>query len=93
MKLIRLTDDRYILDAGPELIRHDHLASLNAYFEQWWAQHTEHPTTIVIGGSSITLEYEDRRDSDLEARVKRLEEHVHMIATSPIDEFRSGPPQ
>jgi hypothetical protein len=78
MKLIRLTDDRYVLDAGP--VNQERLEAINQYFDEWWQEHSEYPKTMVIGGQSIELEYEDRRDSDLEARVKRLEKLVTQVS-------------
>jgi hypothetical protein len=76
VKLIRLTDDRYVLDAGPG-IRADHLAMLRDYWKAWWQEHPgEIPAAFVIGGHEVPLEYEDRRDADIEARVAALEREV-----------------
>jgi hypothetical protein len=75
VKLIRLTDDRYILDAGTDIVP-EQMEQLNSYFSAWWATHAEHPMTVVIGGIETPLEYEDRRTSDLEGRVKRLEDRI-----------------
>lgn len=76
MKLIRLTDDRYILDAGPE-IRADQLEEIRHYWEDWWKETGTHPLAMVIGGSVIPLTYEDRREPDIESRLRRLEAHLH----------------
>lgn len=78
MKLIRLTDDRYVLDAG--LVDQERLEAINQYFDEWWQEHSEYPKTMVIGGLAFELEYEDRRDSDLEARVKKLEKLVTQVS-------------
>ncbi len=39
MKLIRLTDDRYILDAGPD-VRPAQLEEIRRYWEEWWTTHS-----------------------------------------------------
>lgn len=78
MKLIRLTDDRYILDTESDRISSQQFEEISRYWEEWWERQTVRPSVIVFGGSAHSLVYEDRRDSDLEARVKRLEEHTHI---------------
>lgn len=76
MKLIRLTDDRYVLDAGPD-VRPVDLDAIRAYWKDWWEQHPEEiPEVIVFGGSKVPLEYEDRREPDIESRLASLEANV-----------------
>lgn len=90
MKLIRLTDDRYILDAG-DAIAAAQVEEIRHYWEDWWKTHSEFPQAIVIGGNREPLIYEDRRDADIENRVKALEQwmrtHAHVTGLD-----KSGPP-
>ena len=78
MKLIRLTDDRYLLDAGPDIDQRQ-MEDLQSFWKDWWKTNTEVPTVVVFGGISSPLEIEDRRLSDVEARLKRLEAHFHKV--------------
>lgn len=92
MKLIRLTDDHYILDAGPD-IDMQRVEEMQRWFADWWSKETTVPTTAIIGGSKVPLEFEDRRTSDLEGRVQRLEEHTHIDKHEPpvggIEQFQA----
>jgi len=93
MKLIRLTDDRYVLDAGPD-ITPAQLDAIGQYWKEWWAKNPgATPEAIVLGGGIGPLEYEDRRTSDLEGRVQRLEEHTHIDKHEPpvggIEQFQA----
>lgn len=80
MKLVRLTDTRYILDAGPD-IDMQQVEEIQKYWIDWWRKDTEVPTMIIIGGIVHPLEYEDRREPDIEGRLAFLENHVHMANT------------
>lgn len=93
MKLIRLTDDRYILDAGPDLTQ-ERAEQISQYFVDWWRRdHTVVPRVVIVGGSEIPLEYEDRREPDIEARLEFLENHTHVVAQSDQHRtIRSGAP-
>lgn len=77
MKVIRLTDDRYIIDAGAK-IRHDVLDQLNEQWNDWWKTHTEAPTALFVGGSEMRLEYEDHRDPDA-VQMARIEEKLDRL--------------
>lgn len=88
MKLIRLTDDRYVLDLGPGTSAST-VDAAREYWKDWWEHHGEIPTVFIIGGVEVPLEYEDRRDADIERRVAALEAHVHAV--NIID--RTGPPE
>ena len=81
MKLIRLTDDRYILDAGPDMYPDD-FKELERVWTDWWNTHPGVvPQMLVIGGAPVKVEYDDRRESNVEVRLQRLEKwfHVHNI--------------
>ena len=52
---------------------------LQTFWKRWWDQNPNGiPSTVVIGGSEIPLEYEDRREPDIESRLRALEEHIHF---------------
>jgi len=78
VKLIRLTDDRYVLDAGPDIVPYQ-LDAIRAYWQDWWRTESDIPQVVVFGGLTIPLEYEDRRDADIVGRFDRLEERVEAI--------------
>jgi len=86
VKLIRLTDDKYIFDAGPDMTA-SRMEEIRKFWDEWWATETERPSVVVVGGHEYPLAYEDRREPDIEARLRRLEEHIHAT-----DYHRSGPP-
>jgi hypothetical protein len=78
MKLIRLTDDRYILDCGKEARASD-VERIREHWADWWTAHPGGPaTSFVIGGSSEPIEYEDRRDPDA-VQMARIEEKLDRI--------------
>ena len=93
MKLIRLTDDRFVLDGGSE-VRADQMAAITEWWKEWWERNPGSvPEVAVFGGSATPLEYEDRREPDIESRLRFLESHVHIIATHDEGwEVMSGPP-
>jgi hypothetical protein len=82
MKLIRLTDDRYILDMGPDADARQ-VEELKAYWEDWWKTEKDFPRVVILGGVAVPLEFEDRRDpaqqrlAAIEKRLDRLEQHWH----------------
>ena len=99
LKLIRLTDDRYVIDAGPNINR-DQFEEIQRYFADWWSKNLERPETVVIGGNEEPLIYEDHRDPegqrllDIEKRLDRLEGHTHvtdLIHASGAPVFRDAP--
>lgn len=87
MKLIRLTDDRYVLDSEMELTQEESW-QISEYWKNWWATELTTPGIIVFNGKDYPLTYEDRREPDIEARLQFLENHVHGYRTS----LMSGPP-
>lgn len=88
MKLIRLTDQRYILDAGPNLTQQQ-AEQIKVQFNDWWrTDHTDVPLAIIVGGDRVELEYEDRREPDIEGRLRLLENHVHGM----VDKQFTGEP-
>lgn len=82
MKLIRLTDDRYLFDAGQ--IDQRTLEEIRHYWDAWWEEHHTHPTVMVIGGIEQPIEYEDRREPDIESRLRALEEAVFGRQDPPV---------
>lgn len=78
MKLIRLTDDRYVLDCGSDL-RRDEMEHLRSYWEDYWKPPVgDFPPLFVVGGVAVPLEYEDRRDPDA-IQMARIEEKLDRI--------------
>lgn len=95
MKLIRLTDDRFVLDAGPD-VRAEQVEALGAYWKDWWEKNPGvTPEMMVLGGIEIELTYEDRREPDIEVRLKAIElsladiwKHVHITGLVPSGQPR-----
>ena len=77
MKVIRLTDTRYILDAGTS-ITSEGAAQLGDAWRDWWEKEDDPPTVLIVGGSKIPLEYEDHRDPDA-IQMSRIEEKLDRI--------------
>ena len=77
MKIIRITDNRYILDAGPHAT-HAMAAEIGDRWTEWWRTEFTTPTVLVLGGVEVPLEYEDRRESDV-GRLTTLEEKIDRI--------------
>ena len=89
MKLVRITEDRYILDAGDANLTPHHVDEIRRYWAEWWEKIPgEIPEFIVISGTKFPLVYEDHRESDIEQRLQALEAHYHV---TNLD--RSGPPR
>lgn len=80
MKLIRLTDSRWVLDAGNQMDQ-QRSQQVQEYFERWLQTNREIPAFIVIGGQREKLEYEDRREPDIEKRLKRIERRIRVLET------------
>jgi len=81
VKLIRLTDERYVLDVGPDATQ-EFMYRIHDAWEAWWRDYPKDgavPTTFVVGGGTYPLEYEDHRDPEsqrlaaIEARLSDLE--------------------
>ena len=77
MKVIRLTDDRYIIDAGPDGNR-DFIEHLGRAWDNWWATHPDPPSALVLSGRTFELVYEDRRDPGA-IQMARIEEKLDRI--------------
>ncbi len=75
MKLIRLTEDRYVLDAGKDIVPAQ-MDLIRGYWTEWWHVHLTEPSVFVIGGTEYPVEYEDRREPDVESRLRSLEMNV-----------------
>ena len=77
MKVIRITDDRYLLDAGPHVTR-AMAAEIGDRWVEWWRTEFTVPTALVLGGTEVPLEYEDRREPDV-GRLTAVEEKLDRI--------------
>lgn len=77
MKLIRITDDRYVLDAGPRMTS-AMAAEIGDRWTEWWRTKHTVPAILVVGGTEIPLEYEDRREPDV-GRLTMLETKVDLL--------------
>lgn len=75
MKIIRLTEDRYVIDCGPD-VRRDQVEEIQRFWERWFSDHLTHPTAFTYGGTTVPVEYEDRRTPDIEERLAALEAAV-----------------
>ena len=80
MKIIRLSDDHLILDAGDD-VPQPRINEIGEALERWWTGHKpdDIPTTLVIGGQPEPIEYEDRRLPDIEGRLALLEARVDHL--------------
>ncbi|HEY6010028.1 MAG TPA: hypothetical protein VIX18_01055 [Nitrospirota bacterium] len=89
MKIIRLTDDRYVIDVGPSCTA-EAAHELANQWANWWATATTMPTALLVNGISTPLEYEDHRDSNIEKRVQNLEAFFGEALKRMIDEETSS---
>jgi hypothetical protein len=69
MKLVRLTDDAYVIEiegsASPERV-----AQLRELWAEWWDSGRRRGP-MIIGGEVVT--FEDRSHPDFDARLRRIE--------------------
>ena len=77
MKIVRITDDRYVLDVGTDM-SYEKMEMIKSYWEEWWATESIIPTVLVLGGAKEPLEYEDRREPDV-SRLTAIEEKLDHI--------------
>lgn len=82
MRIVRLTEDKFVLDAGRDMTS-ERVQELGRLWTEWWEEHGTVPTAFVIGGHREPLEYVDARVSDLEGRLLALEvaieKHRHGV--------------
>lgn len=77
MKLTRIADDKWMLELPPDTDP----ATMRRYstaWTEWWLDHTEAPLALMLE----PLEYLDRREPDIESRLRRIEQHVGLDTTN-----------
>jgi hypothetical protein len=80
MKLIRLTDDRWVLAIGNQVTSRQ-AQELGDAWTEWWEKPTGDRPLALLGSP---IEYEDRREPDIEARLRRIEEHIGLDTETRI---------
>ena len=84
MKIIRLTDDHYIMEVGPAWTS-EQAVELMKRWKEWMAE--PDPKPLLLGSP---VEYEDHRDSNIEKRVQNLEAFFGEALKRMIDEETSS---
>ena len=73
MKLIRISENDYILDAGKD-IRPEQVEAIRLKWKEW--RERGDPFEIAMANG---IDYEDRREPDIESRLRAIEERLHEI--------------